>query len=535
MTGIFRKLLAQRGLDEAFLYPKYEKLFDPYLMCDMEKAVARIEQARDSGEKIAIFGDYDADGVTASTVLYEALKHFGCNEIEVFLPDRFMDGYGMNESAVPRIEKYGAGLVITVDNGSGSGKIIRELKKRKIDTIVTDHHEIPEVPKSAVAVINPKRADEKYGKHMAGVGVAFTLARALNMRQNGGVCDGQEKWLLDLVAIGTICDSMVLREENRILSYFGMLVLSKTRRVGLRELAKVAGVKLNKINTHAVGFQLGPRINAAGRMKSAELALKLLMSQNRSEAFVLAQDLEGLNQERRRIQDEASKEVEKVYDANDRVIVVCGEWHEGVLGIIAGQIVEKYKKPAFALTKVKRGELKGSGRSFGDFSLAKVIQECKDLLLTGGGHALACGVGMKANVLKDFKQRVNNYYDSLKLIDQERFLDMRTDIELKDLGGISEELYDEICLLEPFGEGNAEPLFEAELLIKGKRILKERHLSLIMSDKNGNEMKMMAFFAPTEWLNLETNTRVLVQFSLSKNEWQGTTRVEGAITRLKQI
>ena len=238
MTGIFRKLLAQRGLDEAFLYPKYEKLFDPYLMCDMEKAVARIEQARDSGEKIAIFGDYDADGVTASTVLYEALKHFGCNEIEVFLPDRFMDGYGMNESAVPRIEKYGAGLVITVDNGSGSEKIIRELKKRKIDTIVTDHHEIPEVPKSAVAVINPKRADEKYGKHMAGVGVAFTLARALNMRQNGGVCDGQEKWLLDLVAIGTICDSMVLREENRILSYFGMLVLSKTRRVGLRELAK---------------------------------------------------------------------------------------------------------------------------------------------------------------------------------------------------------------------------------------------------------------------------------------------------------
>ena len=535
MTSIFKKLLAQRGLDENFLYPKYEDLFDPFLMRDMKKAVERIELAREKGEKIAIFGDYDADGVTASVVLYEALTQFGCKDVKVFLPDRFEDGYGMNESAVPRILKYGAGLVITVDNGSGSEAAIKELKKAEIETVVTDHHEIPELPKSAVAVINPKRDDEKYGKRMAGVGVAFTLARALNATKNGGKCDGQEKWLLDLVVIGTICDSMVLRDENRILSYFGMLVLSKTRRVGLKELAKVAGVKLSKVNTHAIGFQLGPRLNAAGRMKSADLAFNLLMTKDRAKAFSLAQELEELNQERRRIQDEASKDIEKKYDESDRVVVACGDWHEGVLGIIAGQIVEKYHKPAFALTKVKRGELKGSGRSFGDFSLAEMIKKCKSVLLAGGGHAMACGISLKVDDLDAFKRKVNTYYDSLKLENQEALLEQMTDIELKDLSEVNEDLFDEICLLEPFGEGNTEPLFEADLLVTGKRILKEKHLSLVLRDKKNNTMKMIAFYAPAEWLELETNTRVQVQFNLTKNEWQNVAKIEGAITRLKQI
>ena len=250
---------------------------------------------------------------------------------------------------------------------------------------------------------------------------------------------------------------------------------------------------------------------------------------------MLAQELEALNQERRRLQDEASREIEQSYDADERVVVVNGEWHEGVLGIIAGQVVEKYKKPAFALTKVKCGELKGSGRSFGEFSLAEFIQANRDILLTGGGHAMACGISLKTSELKTFKKRVNDYYDALELRDQEKFLERATDVALDDLSDISEELYDEICLLEPFGEGNAEPLFEANLLIKGKRILKDRHLSLALADDKGNEIKMIAFFAPAEWMELSTNMRVLVQFSLSKNEWRGVTRVEGAITRLKQI
>lgn len=535
MTGLFKKLLVRRGLDENFLYPKYEDLFDPFLMQDIEKAVGRIEQARDRGEKIAIFGDYDADGVTASTVMYEALTRFGCEKVKVFLPDRFTDGYGMNESALPRITKYGANLVVTVDNGSSSGGVISQLKEAGIETVVTDHHEIVERPKDAVALINPKRSDEKYGKRMAGVGVAFTLARALNARKNGGKCDGQEKWLLDLVVIGTICDSMVLRDENRILSYYGMLVLSKTRRVGLKELAKIAGVKLTKINAHAIGFQLGPRLNAAGRMKGAELALELLMATDRARAFALVQELEELNQERRRIQDEASREIATMYDAADRVVVVSGNWHEGVLGIIAGQIVEKYHKPAFALARAKSGEIKGSGRSFGDFSLVGVIEKSSDLLLKGGGHTMACGISMKTAALDEFKRRVNEYYDSLGLKNQEAFLERATDIEIKDLSELDEELFDDICMLEPFGEGNEEPLFEADLLITSKRVLKDKHLALVLRDKKGNEMKMIAFYAPDEWLASEANTRVRVQFGLTKNEWRGVTKIEGAITRLKQI
>ena len=277
MTDLFKRLLRERGLDEHFLYPKYEELFDPYKLKGVKQAVARIETARTNNEKIIIYGDYDADGVTSSTLMRDALKYFGCEKVEIILPNRFTDGYGMNPPAIEKIVKRGAKLVITVDCGSGSEEVIRELKTRGIDTIVTDHHEIPDVPQSAVAVVNPKQGD-KVGTRMAGVGVAFALARALNMTQNGGKCDGQEKWMLDLVLIGTICDSMELREENRILSYFGMKVLAKTRRPGIKELARVASVNLDALNTHAIGFQLGPRINAAGRMKSADLALDLMMS-----------------------------------------------------------------------------------------------------------------------------------------------------------------------------------------------------------------------------------------------------------------
>ena len=531
MTELFAKLLRERGLDEHFLYPKYEELFSPYELKGMKSAVARIEQARDADEKIVIYGDYDADGVTSSTLMRDALKYFGCEKVEIVLPNRFTDGYGMNPPAIEKIVKRGAKLVITVDCGSGSEEVIRELKARGIDTVVTDHHEIPEVPKSAVAVVNPKRGD-KVGARMAGVGVAFALARALNMAQNDGKCDGQEKWLLDLVVIGTICDSMELREENRILSYFGMKVLAKTRRPGIKELARVASVNLDRLNTHAIGFQLGPRINAAGRMKSADLALDLMMSTSRSKAFTLASELDGLNRERREAQEAA---VDEIKVANkDNVIVATGKWHEGILGIIAGRLVELYKKPAFALTELEDGKLKGSGRSFGEFSLAQALQSCPEgILLAGGGHAGACGLSLPKEKLKDFRKFVNEYYASLKLKDQEKYLQVKSDLKLTDLSGISEELFAEISLLEPFGDGNTEPVFEITAMVYGKRILKDKHLSLTIEDKNGKTMKLMAFYASDEWKSVETGDKVRVQFTLSKNEFGGKVAIEGEIISLE--
>ena len=533
MTDIFAQLLRERGLDEHFLYPKYSELFDPYKLSGVKTAVARIRQARDAGEKIIIYGDYDVDGVTASTLMRDALKYYGCERVEIILPNRFTDGYGLNPPAVEKIVGRGAKLVITVDCGSGSEETIAALRERGIETIVTDHHEIPAVPKSAIAVINPK-LDGKVGARMAGVGVAFTLARALNADQNNGECDGQEKWLLDLVVIGTICDSMELREENRILSYYGMKVLAKTRRPGIKELARDASVNLAKLNTHAIGFQLGPRINAAGRMKSADLALELMVSTSRTRAFSLASELDGLHRERREAQDEAIKEI-RVND-KDAVIVAHGNWHEGILGIIAGRLVELYRKPAFAFTDLGDGKLRGSGRSFGDFSLADVLQHCPDgMIMSGGGHAGACGVNLMAKKLADFQAFVQKYYRSLKLKNQERYLQVASDVKLKDLTGVTEELFDEICLLEPFGDGNTEPIFEFTGEVVGARLLKEKHLALTLEDQKQNTIKLIGFYAAPEWRDARVGQMIRAQFTLTKNDFRGKVAIEGSLISLERI
>ncbi len=534
MTRIFKQLLADRGLDKSFLHPKYEDLFDPFLMSGMSKAIDRIEQARDQKEKIIIYGDYDADGVTASTVCQNALTYFGCENVEIMLPNRFTDGYGLNEPAIAEIVDRGAKLVVTVDCGSGSGEVIAKLWKHGIDTIVTDHHEIPKVPEKAVAVINPHRRGEKYGLKMAGVGVAFTLARALNMRKNGGKTDGQEKWLLDIVVLGTICDSMVLRDENRIMAYYGMVVLAKTRRKGLQELAKVAKCKLDQITTHAIGFQLGPRINAAGRMKSAEVALDLMLTDSRAEAIRLATELDELNKERREAQDKAVKEVDGSF-GDEPVIVASGKWHEGVVGIVAGRLLEIYRRPAFALTQLENGSFKGSGRSFGEFSLAEALQNCPEgLLLSGGGHAGACGLSFAKDKLDAFKKQMTEYYQSLNLKNQEKYLRVKSDVVLKKLDELSVELYDEICQLEPFGVGNEEPVFEYSGRVSGKRILKEKHLSIVISDGE-HELKLVSFYASEEQMTVASGDEVRVQFTLSKNEWGGNVKIEGMIISLEVI
>ena len=536
MTEIFAQILADRGLDESFLNPRYEDLFDPFLMLGMNKAVERIVQARDDAEQILIYGDYDADGVTSSTVLATALKDFGCKDVQVILPNRFIDGYGMKDSAIDEIVTRGVNLVITVDNGSGSGSAIEKLKERGIDTIVTDHHEIPHKPEAAVAVINPKLPGEKYGLRMAGVGVAFTLARALNMRKNDGACDGQEKWLLDLVTLGTICDSMVLRDENRIFTYFGLKVFPKTRRKGIKELAQRAGVKLDEMNGRSIGFQLGPRINAAGRMKSADLALSLMMTDKRSEAYTLAEELDELNTERRKAQDEAVKEANLQVDEGDAVIVVHGKWHEGIVGIVAGRLVEIYKKPAIVFAELDNGVIKGSGRSFGDFSLAEALQNMPEgLLLSGGGHAAACGLSLNMADLESFKTLINDYYEGLGLTGQEQYLRQASDVILGDFSKLSLELCDEITQMEPFGEGNQEPIFEITTTVKSARVLKEEHLALTLVDRDGLEFRLMGFYAPNEWLNVKAGQDVCVQFTLTKNEWNGNTKLEGIIVSLEQL
>jgi len=548
VSKIFRELLERRGITEDFLYPKYEKGCQAKLLPDLAPAIARIKRAIDSHQKVLIYGDYDVDGVTASTAMYDTLKLAGISDIEIMLPNRFSDGYGMSNKIIPRALENKIDLVVTVDCGSRNHEIISKLTEHNIDTIITDHHECGTDLPVAVAILNPKRKDQDVPqelKDLAGVGVVFKLAEGLV--EAGLIPEGQEKWLLDLVLIGTICDSMPMSLENRRLCYYGLKVINKTRRAGLKEL--FALTKIRHLGGDTIGFQIGPRLNAAGRLESAELALELLMAKSRPRAAQLALKLDNLNKARREKQDSALAEIEQNGIGKSPVIVTQGDWHEGVLGIIAGRLTESYHRPAFALAPCQKDEkkniepdisdseiiLKGSGRSFGDFNLAKALDHCQDLLLGGGGHAEACGVTLQEKKFTSFCERLNDYYRSLKLADQKHYLDLKADLEIIDLPKLSLELITEIKQLEPFSANNTEPIF----LLRNMRIVeasrlgdRQQHLRLLVWDQNGENMKLMWFYAPEKYLKLTSGGTANIWITLNENEFRGTRSIEGRILKI---
>ena len=534
MNKLFEQLLKKRQIDQDFLHPKYENLKDPFLLNDMEKAVERIKKAVSSQEKVMIYGDYDVDGVTASTVMEEALIVSGLNpqNITIMLPDRFADGYGMSPKLIERAKEKQITLVITVDCGSRNHAIVEELNTLKIDTIITDHHECEDTLPEALAVINPKRKDSQEIQeslhNLAGVGVAFKVAQAL--KKENLIPDGQEKWLLDLVLLGTICDSMSLTGENRILCYYGIKVLEKTRRKGLIELMKSAHVKT--INSESIGFQLGPRLNAAGRLETADISLNLLRAKSSPEAAALAAKLEELNAKRRVEQTAATKEIDQRGISSDPVIIEVGKWHEGILGIVAGRLVETYKKPAFVLAEIDNNILKGSGRSFGEFSLADALEHVSDTILGGGGHAGAAGVRLEQKNLYNFREKINAYYNSLNLKDQEKYLKTTADLDVEDLTEINEELVENLKLLEPFGPENEDPIFcfkNARIESTTRMGADQNHLRLDIVDKKGNKLKLVAFYAPEKWLALDTESTYDIQFRPTENEFRSVRSVEGRI------
>ena len=546
MNKILERLMELRGISEEDLTPKYESLADPFLLPDMEKCVERICEAIDRNERILIYGDYDVDGVTAAAVMYETLKLAGVEKVEVMLPDRFVDGYGMSTKVVQKAKETGVGLVITVDCGSSNAEIIKELVEYKIYTIVTDHHELLHgAPEAAVAVVNPKRKDfcevegsDDRGKEggpkkeevrwkvfrdLAGVGVTFEVARALVAR--GRIAAGQEKWLMDLVVIGTVADRMRMRDENWKLGYFGLKVLQRTRRKGLVKLMKIAGI--TEVSSETIGFGIAPRLNAAGRMQSAEMAIKLLLVKDEMEAEYLATELNNLNSERK---EEQRRAIEEIEAEEMPVLVVRGSCHEGVIGIVAGRLLEKYKKPTFVFTETTEPEqIKCSGRSFGEFNLAEALKKVDDLLVKGGGHAAACGATILAKDFDEFKRRVNEFYVSLGLIEQERFLKKRVDLEVFD-EEINVALVEELGKMEPFGVGNEEPLFikKCVQLREVRKMGKDQnHLSFMMDG-----VKMVYFFAPEEVLRMQDGEIVDVKFTLAVDEWNGVKRVSGRVAEI---
>lgn len=533
MSKIFEQLLKKRAFDDEFLRPKYEDAVDPFELADMNKAVSRIEKAIKNKEKILIYGDYDVDGVTSSTLMADTLTMAGVppENIEIMLPDRFADGYGMSPKLIKRAKNHKITLVITVDCGSRNHEIIDELNILGIDTIVTDHHETGDEMPSAIAVINPHRKDAPTEslQNLAGVGVAFKLAEALVKK--GMIKSGQEKWLLDLVVLGTICDSMLLTGENRRLGFYGIKVLNKTRRPGLRELMRSAGIK--ELNSESIGFQIGPRLNAAGRLDTADTSLKLLMAKDPVEAAPLVTKLEELNKKRRTEQISVVKEIETREQKNDPVIIESGKWHEGILGIVAGRLVEEYKKPAFVLTELEGNIFKGSARSFGDFNLADALEKVKGSIISGGGHAAAAGVKVDGKDLYKFREQINEYYRSLHLKNQEQYLKKHADLDLADFSELNLDLLDELKQLEPFGPGNEEPVFKlknTEILNITRMGAERNHLRIDLRDKQGRTMKLVSFYAPDQWLNLDSEYDRIEPFvKFIENDFNGVKSCEARI------
>ncbi len=536
---LFERILTARGLTtraarEAFLQPDYTAVkHDPFLLPNMEKAVARLKQAREQGEKVVIYGDYDIDGLSATALLLDAFGKFGFEGVDAFIPNRFVEGYGMTMGAVDKVRDMGADLIVTVDTGSLCHAEIAYATSLGIDTVVTDHHNVAETPPPSIAAVNPKFSGHTYPfRDLCGAGVAFKLVQALQTELDG-LPDGYEKWLLDLVALGTVCDVVTLADENRANVYWGLEVLKKQQRPGLKALMTVAGIEPEQVNARHLGFGLGPRMNAAGRLETAQHALDMLVARDGLAALEASEKLEELNTKRRGIQDaifeEACMQAEELSD--DRVLVVSSDgWNHGVIGIVASKLVEKYKKPVFIIGE--RGEeATGSARSFGDFSAADAVRAADDIIIKGGGHGAAAGVTLATEKIGDFRRRVNEFYDSLQLQSQERYLLPRADVEIDDFSEINEELVENLAKMEPFGNGNPEPVVKitTAIVLSARRMGADgQHVKLALRDKNGKVLQMLAFNAPEEFFR-EPGDEVAAWFQPTVNEWQGVRTVEGRL------
>jgi len=560
--NLFDRILEARGITgptkAVFLSPQYDARHDPFLLPDMEASVERLVQAHDRQERITIYGDYDIDGLTATTVLLDALNSFGFERVKAFIPNRFTEGYGLTIDAIERIAAQGADLIITVDCGSLSHAEITRAKELGVDVIVTDHHNVAPQQPPAVAVINPKRLlqdhPDEYENYLLkpssafkgkiypfldlpGVGVAFKLVQALQSRLTG-LEPGQEKWLLDLVALGTVCDVVTLVDENRTHVFWGLKVLSKTRRAGLKALMAVAGVRQQAVDARSLGFALGPRMNAAGRLETAQYALDMLTATDPMEALQYARQLDEMNQARRREQDVILKEalIQAETFKDDPVLVVASEgWNHGIVGIVAAKLLERYQKPTFVLA-IHDDEAKGSARSYGDFSAADAIRSADSIITKGGGHKLAAGVTVPASRIDDFRAQVIAFYKQQNLREQAQLLlpSADTDAHLEE---VTEELIAAIATLEPFGNGNPQPVLRTEpLMVRGVRRMGDsgQHIKLTLQSDTGNSIDVVAFNAPAYFF-VEQGVSIRVWYAPELNEWQGRRRVEGRLLHLEVV
>ncbi|PIS43052.1 MAG: single-stranded-DNA-specific exonuclease RecJ [Candidatus Kerfeldbacteria bacterium CG08_land_8_20_14_0_20_40_16] len=537
-----RKLTEKEEVDE-FLNPDYDKhTHDPYLFKDMKKAVKRIWKAIQNKEKVVVHGDYDADGVCGSVILYDTLKTLGA-AVDIYLPHREKEGYGMNKQTVEELADQGTNLIITTDCGISNQEEVDLANSHSIDVIITDHHAPPENIPKAYAILNPHQKEETYPyQFLVGAGIAFKLASALikeaarHSRQS--LPQGFEKWLLDLVAISTVTDIAPLKGENRALVKYGMVVLKKTRRPGLKALLSIINPRRGRIDTFTIGYQIGPRINAAGRIDHANLAFELLTAESEPAAKALASRLHLNNQERQKATNSLMQKVKaqlQDFTEEQKLIFAVGqEWPAGIIGLVAGKIADEFYRPVLILTE-QNGRVTGSGRSVAEFNIVKALEKTQIYFDRWGGHAQACGFTLKkVELVEKFR------FDFEKIVEQELaekkltpFIEIEAEVKL---GEVDWEFYDYLEKFNPFGEANPKPLFvayQAQVLDWQKVGENGQHLKLLL-EQNGNAKKAIGFNFGA-WADcLSIGDLVNIVFEVGVNEWNGNRELEIKIIDIKK-
>jgi len=530
------RALALRGYHapdeiEAFLNPRLAGLSDPFLLADMQKAVSRLWKAIDTGEAITVFGDYDVDGVTAAAVLTRILTTLGA-DVKPFIPDRLDEGYGLSRDALERcLEEHGSSLVVTVDCGTNAVESIAHAQANGVDIIVTDHHEPDEQPAAAFALVNPKLGVVPVLENLSGVGVAFKLAHGLlkSGRDEGRAVAGNIdlRDYLDLAALGTAADLVPLIDENRIIVRHGLATLDATKWEGLRALKVVAGMR-GEADTYHLGFQLGPRINAAGRIGQPLQALRLLTTDDPAEAREIADLLDRTNQERRKLEHDMAEQAFAEIDAYFKpekhfgLVVARAGWHPGVVGIVASRVSRHYNRPAIVMGINEDDRARGSCRSIAAFDVLEGLRACDQYLIKYGGHKMAAGAELSADSMEAFKSAFNAVASAeLKTLD----LSPVQHIDAEIAGGeLDWKFYEQLKQLSPFGQDNPEPIWALHgATVLGKpRVVGQNHLKLSVVAE-GRKFDAIAFNYPLEQL---PDGRLDLAFTLKENNWNGNSALQ---------
>lgn len=523
IAPLVASLLINRGMDTVesaryFLLDKDQEFHDPFLLTDMNIAVSRIKEAIKKQEPILIFGDYDADGVTSTSVMMMTLRDLGAN-VQFYIPNRFTEGYGPNIPAFTHAAETGIRVIITVDTGISAVNEAKAAKELGMDLIITDHHEPGAVLPEALAIVHPKHPDSQYPfRELAGVGVAFKLAHALY-----GELPAH---LLEIAAIGTIADLVSLKGENRLIAKRGIKKLKATKNTGLKALFKVAGADLPSITEETIGFAIAPRLNAAGRLESADPAVDLLMTGDPYEAEMIAEEIEQLNKERQtivnEIADQAIKEVEMNFPISENSVIVVGKegWNAGVIGIVASKLVEKFYRPAIVLSYDReKGQAKGSARSIEGFDLFKNLSECRDILPHFGGHPMAAGMTLELDFVDELRRRLNTLAN--EQLTEEDFIPVTTLDGIFDLKDISLSSIEEMQLLSPFGMGNPKPkIMIKDANIAGMRKIgsEQNHIKITI-ENDGSSLDGIGFGLGYLYDHISPFSKLSVIGELSINEW----------------